>query len=87
METTQNQLSYMQAFEQEYGTLSIDACKTDIVKVVMFSTFLPANFRATSIPYVRVDNMLVKHEDLLSLFEKLGRGGTLANTVSPHVPR
>lgn len=80
-DTIQSQLSYMRAFEKDYGVYLFDLCLTDIVENTMSSKFFADNCRAAQKRYVRVGKMTIKHQDVIRLLGKLRKHDTAAENT------
>lgn len=60
-------LSYEQAFEEGDIVCTIDVHITDFTDDLMYSDFLPANFRVTYVRYIDVGKMVIEHDCVLPL--------------------
>lgn len=66
-DTMQSLLSYVQAFEENYGVHFLHMRISDIMENIIYSNFLPTKSRATSKRYIGVDKMMRKNRGVLPL--------------------
>lgn len=76
----QSLMSYARAFEEENCERFVDVCITDVVEDVMSYNLFASNSRATYIQYIRVSKVMIKHQGVLLLLEKMGKNAPATNT-------
>lgn len=69
-------LGCARAFEETYLVSYVDMCILLIVNDMMYSIFLAANYGVSDVRYIKVDIMMLNHQETLSLFANQGKNAT-----------